>query len=350
MTFFEKRAYYRLIFVLLMFALVILMIFAATIGAANISFSQAINILLSKLPLIRNIISCGYIDNTHAIIVLNLRLPRIILAALAGAGLSIVGAVFQGIFRNPMADPYVLGISSGASAGAALAIAAGAEYIFMGFGLVTISSFIGALFSIIVVYSVARVGTKVPTTTLLLSGIAMNFLLSSVVSLIMFFNRNRLDRIVFWMMGSFAASDMKRILLLFPLLIGSTLLIYSYSRDLNIISTGEDIAKSLGIEVEKTKKILIALCSAIVASCVAVSGVIGFAGLIIPHIVRMMFGSDNRVLIPFSMIVGAIFMVVCDTIARIAMPPLEIPVGAITSIFGAPYFIFLLQKYKRKEL
>lgn len=350
MTFFDKRAYYRSVFVLLIFVLLVVMVFAVTVGAANISFSTAISILMSRLPLIGKMVSSDHIDNTHAIIVLNLRLPRIIVAALVGAGLSIVGAVFQSIFRNPMADPYVLGISSGASAGAALAIAAGAEYLFMGFGIVTVSSFIGALFSIFIVYSVAKVGTKVPTTTLLLSGIAMNFLLSSAVSLIMFFNRNRLDKIVFWMMGSFAASDIKRIILLSPLIIIASLFIYSFSRDLNIISTGEDIARSLGIEVEKSKKMLIALCSVLVACCVAVSGVIGFAGLIIPHIARIMFGSDNRVLLPFSMVTGAIFMVVCDTIARIVIPPVEIPVGAITSIFGAPYFIILLQKYKRKEL
>lgn len=348
MIFVEKRAYIRLILILSTIALIVLMILSATIGVADISFMEAIRIMLTKIPFIGNLIPINDIDYAHMIIVLNLRFPRIILAALVGAGLSVVGAALQGMFKNPMADPHVLGISSGASLGATIAIVAGLEYAFWGVGIITLFAFIGSISTIICVCSVARVGSKLPATTLLLSGVAFSFMLSSLVSIIMIFNRNQVERIVFWIMGSVSAASWKQIALLFPVVFGSVAVIMAFSRELNVMLTGEETAKSLGIEVERVKKYLIIVCSILVAACVSVSGIIGFVGLIIPHTVRLITGSDHRGVLPFSVVGGAIFMVVCDTIARNAVPPVEIPVGAITSIIGAPYFIYLLYKNKKK--
>lgn len=348
MIFVEKRGLIRLILAASFIVLIILIVLSATIGVATISFLDAVRIMLSKIPGIGSLMRSDNIDTTHRMIVLNLRLPRIILSALVGAGLSIVGAALQGMFKNLMADPYVLGISSGASLGATIAIVAGLEYTFLGVGLITVFAFLGSILTIICVYNIARVGNKVPATTLLLSGIALSFLLSSVVSIIMIFNRNQVERIVFWVMGSVSAASWNQIGLLFPVVCAGAAAIIAFSRDLNVMSTGEETAKSLGIEVERVKKLLILICSVLVAACVSVSGVIGFVGLIIPHTVRLLAGSDHRALLPFSVIGGAVFMVVCDTIARNAVPPVEIPVGAITSMFGAPYFIFLLYKNKKK--
>jgi iron complex transport system permease protein len=348
MIFFEKKALIKLTLFCLIIALLIIIVLSAAIGVADISFLTAIRIMLSKIPGIGNLMLPENIDGTHMKIVLDLRLPRIIVSALVGAGLSIVGAALQGMFKNPMADPYVLGISSGASLGAAIAIVVGLEYTFLGIGYKTLFAFFGALATIICVYNISRVGNKVPTITLLLSGVALSYLLSSIVSIIMIFNRNQTEQIVFWILGSVSASSWEQVMLMFPVVFLGIIAIISFSKDLNVISTGEETAKSLGIEVEKVKKLLILICSVIVASCVSVSGVIGFVGLIIPHTVRLVVGSDHRALLPFSVIGGAAFMVVCDTIARNAIPPVEIPVGAITAMFGAPYFIFLLYKNKKK--
>ncbi len=350
MTFIERRKVFSIVLTVFFIALIALIILSATVGVANISFVDAVRIMLGKIPAVGRLVPSDGIENAYAVIVLKLRLPRIILSALVGAGLSVVGAVFQGMFKNPMADPYVLGISSGASLGATIAIVAGLQYTLMGLGFITVFAFLGSMFSIIFVYNIARLGSKVPTDTLLLSGIALNFMLSSLVSIIMIFNRNQVEGIVFWIMGSVSAASWKQAGILFPVLCVGIIVIWAFSRDLNVISTGEEAAKSLGIEVERVKKLMISVCSVIIATCVSVSGVIGFVGLIIPHTVRLLVGSDHRALIPFSVVGGAIFLVICDTVARNAVPPVEIPVGAITSVFGAPYFIFLLYRNKKKVL
>ncbi len=346
--FYEKRGLIRLVFIFSIVALFGLIILSATQGVANISFMKALRCILCKIPLLGSLIPTNDIEPTQMLIVLNYRLPRIILSALVGAGLSLVGAALQGMFKNPMADPYVLGISSGASLGATIAIVAGLEYTFMGMGVTTFFAFIGSLLTISAVYRVARVGNSVPTTPLLLAGMVFTFMLSSLVSVMMIFNRNQVEKIVFWIMGSVSAASWSQIGMVFPIVLLGTIVIMSFSRDLNIMLTGEETANSLGVEVERVKKYLLLVCSVIVAACVSVSGIIGFVGIIIPHTVRLIAGSDHRGLLPFSIIGGAAFMVICDTIARIAVPPVEIPVGAVTSIFGAPYFIYLLTKSKKK--
>lgn len=348
MTFVEKKRHYYIIFTFMLLILLFLIIFSSMLGVADISFKDATLILMSKIPIIGPLLPLDHINPAHFTIILSIRLPRIILAGLVGMALSVTGATFQGMFKNPMAEPYVLGISSGAALGATIAMVIGIPSFGFFFSGVTLFAFIGALLTIFIVYSIARVGNKVPVITLLLAGISINYLLSSIISLMMLFNRNQIEQVVFWLMGSVSAAGWNHVILLAPFVLVITLLIQFFARDLNLMLMGEDTAKSLGVDVESLKKILLVLCSILVAVTVSVSGIIGFVGLIIPHTVKLIIGADYRTLIPFSVLGGAIFMIISDTIARTIIPPTEIPVGAITSLFGAPYFIYLLIKRKKQ--
>lgn len=249
-----------------------------------------------------------------------------------------------------MADPYVLGISSGSALGASIAIVLGFQITMIGISGVTILAFLFAILTTFLVYNIAKVGTKLPTNILLLAGVSVSFLLSSLISLIMIFNREQVEQIVFWTMGSLSSASWKEVLSLLPLVIISSIVIMNYSRDLNVMLTGDETANSLGIEVDRVKKFLLIISSIIIASCVSVSGIIGFVGLIIPHMIRILVGPNHKVLLPFTTLGGAIFMIISDTLARTLVPPAEIPVGAITSIFGAPYFIYLLIQNKKKVI
>ncbi len=350
MTFMQKKKYYKTAFTLGVVILLLAGAGAANLGTASISFSQTVLIMLSRIPLINTFVSLQGIKDTSVIIILNLRLPRIVLASLVGAGLSVVGTSFQGIFKNPMADPYILGISSGAALGATLAVVSGIEANVLGLSFTAVCAFSCAIVTTVVVYNIAKIGNKVPVITLLLSGIAISSFISSIISLIMTFRRDNIERIIMWTLGGLNAASWDQVKLVFPAVVITTLVLYMFSRDLNIMLLGEESAKNLGIEVEKVKKIILVLCTLMVAAVVSVSGIIGFAGLIIPHAVRMLFGADNRVVIPFSALGGAIFLIICDTIARSLVPPVEIPLGIVTSIFGVPFFIYLLYRSKKKVL
>lgn len=344
----KKNSYYSITFIIMACMLFISIILSSTLGVANITFSKSMQILMSKIPFINKLLNVDNISETHKLIIINIRLPRIILSALIGAGLSVVGCVFQAIFKNPMADPYVLGISSGSALGASISIVMGFSSMALGIAGTTLFAFIGAIFTTVLVYFIAKTGTKLPTNTLLLAGVSVSFLFSSINSLIMIFNRDRVEQIVFWTMGSLASATWKQVISLFLFVIIGFILIIIYSRDLNLMLMGDETACSLGIEVNFVKKFLLIVSSIIIASCVSVSGVIGFVGLIVPHITRMIVGPNHKVLIPFSTLGGAIFMIICDTLSRILAPPAEIPVGAITALFGAPYFIYLLIKNKKR--
>ncbi|OPJ55392.1 FecCD family ABC transporter permease [Alkalithermobacter paradoxus] len=350
MAYIQKKKYYKILFTICLAILLFLIIASSTLGVADISLKQAISILGSRLPIIENFISLENIRSNHVTIIFNIRLPRIILSSLVGIGLSVSGAAFQGMFKNPMADPYVLGISSGAALGATIAIVLGIQSSLLGLSGVTIMAFVGAITAGFIVYNIARVGNKVPVVTLLLAGVTLSFLLSSIISIIMIFNRQQVDKIVFWIMGSISAASWNHVITVFPFVTIGSFIIAFFARDLNIFLMGDESARSLGVEVEKLKKTLLFLTSIIVAATVSVSGVIGFVGLIIPHTIRLLLGPDHRVLIPFSALGGAIFMIISDTLARTLIPPTEIPVGAITSLFGAPYFIYLLIKSKKQVI
>jgi iron complex transport system permease protein len=275
----------------------------------------------------------------------NLRLPRIVLCVLIGAVLSVSGATYQAVFRNPLTDPYVLGISSGASLGAAVAILLGLESSFFGVGLMALGT---ALITVLLIYKIASIGNRMHTATLLLTGVCFTFLATAVVSFLMVINQDKMDRIIFWTMGSFSTVAWSDVLILLPVAVLGIAVVLFHSRDLNLLLVGSETAKSLGVEVERVKKILLFCTTLMVAFAVSACGVIGFVGLVVPHCVRLVVGSDNRLIIPYSVVAGGIFLLLCDTLARTVLMPSEIPVGSVTALVGAPMFIYLLYKSKKR--
>ncbi|MCC3145866.1 iron chelate uptake ABC transporter family permease subunit [Halanaerobium sp. Z-7514] len=289
------------------------------------------------------------ISRTSAIILAEIRLPRIILSFIVGAGLAAAGTVFQGVIRNPMVDPYIIGISAGAGTGVMLALLLGIEIVFWNFSAVPAFAFLGALLTVFLVYNLAKVGNKLPVLTFLLAGVAVSFILNSVMSFLMVIRTENLQQIVYWLMGSLAGSDWAAIKMILPyFIIGMVVIIY-YLKDLNIILLGEESAGHLGVNVEKVKIILLGAASLITASVVSVSGSIGFIGLVVPHIARMIIGPDHRKLMPLAVLLGGAFLLITDSLARTIMAPLELPVGIITAMVGGPYFIYLLRR-KTKDI
>jgi iron complex transport system permease protein len=327
--------------------LLTIIIFASTIGVADIRFSDALKIISSKIPLINKMINLDQMKASSILIVLNIRLPRIILAGIVGIALATSGVVFQAIFKNPMADPYILGISSGAAFGATLAIIFGISFSFFGLSMISIGAFLGAMGTTFLVYNIARLNNRTPVITLLLSGIAISFFLSALINLLMTMNNDQVEKIVFWTMGSVSSASWKSVgISIIPVVLGVSVFVF-FSKELNVILMGEETAQNLGIDVESIRKLLLGVASIVSAAVVAVSGIIGFVGLIVPHAMRLIVGPDHKRLFPYTIISGAIFMIVADTISRIALNPTEIPIGVITSLIGAPYFVFLLVKNKK---
>jgi len=327
--------------------LFVIIIFASTIGVADIKFNDALKIISSKIPFLKNFINLDQMKASSILIVLNIRLPRIILAGIVGIALATSGVVFQAIFKNPMADPYILGISSGAAFGATLVIILGISYSFFGLSMISVGAFIGAMVTTFLVYNIARLNNRTPVITLLLSGIAISFFLSALINLLMTMNNDQVEKIVFWTMGSVSSASWKSVgISIFPVIIGVSIFVY-FSKELNVILMGEETAQNLGIDVETIRKLLLGVASIVSAAVVAVSGIIGFVGLIVPHAMRMIVGPDHKRLFPYTIISGAVFMIIADTISRTILNPTEIPIGVITSLIGAPYFIFLLVKNKK---
>ncbi|MBQ9546395.1 MAG: iron ABC transporter permease [Bacteroidales bacterium] len=284
-------------------------------------------------------------DLPHSEIFWQLRLPREVLALLVGATLSICGAAYQSLFRNPLTDPYILGVSSGASLGAAVAILLGFEAYFYGVGL---SALVTSLLTVVLIYRIASIGNRLHTTTLLLTGVCLTLLIGALVSFLMVMHHDKMDRIIFWTMGSFASASWMDIAIVAPVAIVGIVLLLVYAKDLNILLAGGDEAQSLGVETEKVKRIILFVTTLMVAFSVASCGVIGFVGLIVPHAVRLVMGPDNRRLMPVAVFVGALFMLLCDTAARTLFQPSELPVGSLTAIVGAPLFIYMLYRNKNQ--
>jgi len=330
------------ILLLLLFAIVFLGIM---IGAVGISPRNIICILINKLSL--GTLFNGIGTDVEKTIIIDVRTPRVILALLVGMGLGIAGACMQGIFRNPMAEPYILGISAGAGFGAALAIVFGIGKIFGALSIPAMA-FIGAVLSMFFVYNIARTDGKIPTETLLLSGIAIGFLLQAGTSFLKIIAEEyTLKTVVLWLMGSCSMACWKDIgIIILPLIFGIILICF-FSFELDIFQFGEEAASHLGVEVERIKNLLLLATCLITAFSVAFAGVIGFVGLIIPHIIRLIIGPSHRALLPTSALAGGIFLVFCDILARSIKPPTEIPIGIITAIIGAPYFIYLLRRRKK---
>ncbi len=335
----EKKTHLTLI--LLALLCLILMFISCIVGSGSISVSDSIKVLLS--PFFTT--DAEQINQGVRYIIFNIRIPRTLFATLAGAGLSVCGLAFQSIFRNPLSDPYILGVSSGASLGATLAIVLGLENIFLG---ISGMSFIFAFLSIFIIIKIASYGNRIHTTTLLLAGISINFLASAFISLLMMLNQEQIEKIVFWTMGSLSNISYNSLIgVSIAVVIGILCITYN-ARALNALLIDTQTAKSLGVNVERTKRIILLICTLMVALIVSESGVIGFIGLVVPHIVRLIIGSDNRRMIPFSILGGIIFMLSSDIISRTLIPPAEIPVGSITALIGSPFFIYLLFNAKKR--
>lgn len=328
--------------------LIAIVIISCGFGSVRIDFINSFKILLSKIPFINEFVSLEGIKESHIKIVANLRLPRIMLALFTGGALAVVGCSFQGIFKNPMADPFVLGISSGAALGATVGFIFNFNKTILGFTGVSIFAFIGAIITVLVVLKISAIGKKLPTTTLLLAGISINYLLASLMSLMMLLNREKLERVYLWTLGSFSTSNWKEVGVIAPCVTICSIILMAYKEELNLMLLGDEAASSLGIDVNKTKRIILGISSIMVAVVVSATGIIGFVGLIIPHIIRIINGPDHKRLIPLAMLVGAIFMIICDTIARTIISPAELSVGIITSLFGVPFFLFLLYQNKKR--
>ncbi len=342
----NKNRYGFILFLLSILLILSVGVFS-TIGTANISIIDTFKIVGSKIPVIKNYIDISYIEKSYETIIWSIRLPRVFLGILVGASLSMAGAAFQGMFKNPMADPYVIGISSGAALGATIAIIIKADVSFLNMSTISLFAFIGALVSVMAVYNIARIKNRVPITTLLLSGIAIGQFLTAIMSFLMVIYNKDMTKIIYWTLGSLSGKGWEPLLKIFLPTIISMILINFFSRDLNIMLTGEESAQSLGVDVEKTKVYILLLGTFMTSMAVSVSGIIGFVGLIIPHIVRLILGPDHRILLPASALIGGIFMIFADTIARTIISPVEIPVGIITAIFGGPFFIYLLMTKKK---
>lgn len=280
-------------------------------------------------------------DATSNLILLKIRLPRILLAALVGFTLSLGGLVFQALLRNPLADPFILGVSSGSALGAISGIVLG-----FGFSLgIPLMSFGGALLTVILVLLLGTRAMGLESSTILLTGVIVNAFFTAVIMFFVSISSDaRLHTMLFWLYGDLSQSRFTQSMVLAPVILVAAVILYGFARDLNIITSGEEVALQLGVDVDRTKMICLVLVSLITGLVVSFSGLIGFVGLMVPHLGRMAFGSDHRLLIPVSCLGGAIFLVASDTAARTLISPSELPVGVITAFMGAPFFITLLRK------
>lgn len=328
--------------------LVLAMVLASGIGAVRITPSDVVRIILSRMP---GVALAPTWVQTHETILWNIRLPRVVMASLVGMSLSVAGAAYQGLFKNPLAEPSVLGVSSGAALGGAVAIAFLEAVQVRHVGPVPVFAFLGGLAAVTLVYRLAAVGRRVPVVGLLLAGVAVGSFAISMVSLILYLTKpHARDAIIFWMMGGLGAANWVKVGWLLPYLAVGAGLLLLYGRELNAMLMGEESAGYLGVEVERVKRVVLTAGTLMTAAAVAFCGTIGFVGLIVPHLVRFLVGPDHRYLLPASALAGGTVLVLADTLARSIMGGQEIPVGLVMAAVGGPFFLWLLrQKLKPQD-
>lgn len=327
--------------------LLILVCFGTGIGSSYINPKLVIGIILNK---IFNIALPSGVEANHVSIIWILRFPRVLLALIIGGSLGISGCCIQSILRNPLASPYTIGVSSGASFAVALAIIFKLYIPFMGKMTLMIVGLTSAILTVlIVIYFAERVDKYLSNHTIILVGIVFSLFINSLLTIVIALAHEEMKQIILWQMGSLALRSWSYVILLLPFFIVGIAGIMYHVKELDILFLGDDSAKSLGVEVKKVRKRLIFFSSILIGSSVAVSGTIGFIGLVTPHIVRKMFGPKHKVVIPMSIVIGGGFLVITDLIARTIISPSEIPVGAITSLIGAPFFAFVYFSKRRKN-
>ncbi len=322
---------------LLLVILILSIVLSVNMGRAEIGIGELVKIVAGKISGKEKLLAG--ISESYRAIVWDIRLPRILTAVLVGSGLAVSGAVFQSLLMNPLADSYTMGISTGAAFGAAMAIHLN---LFMpGIELpITLCAFAGALLTLGIVVFIARIKGYLNSANLVIAGIIVSSILSAAISFIKSASGEHVAAIVSWLMGSLAARSWKHVAMGFPIITVCVLVCIYFSEDLNIMCAGEQASRSLGIDTQKLRRIFLVCGALITAVCVSVSGIIGFVGLIVPHMLRFAIGSDNRILIPLSALMGGVLLLVADTGARVMMD-VEIPVGVLTTLLGGPFFIYI---------
>ncbi len=329
-----KNLQWVLIF-LLVFSLPFIIGVSTGMGYIKIPFLEVFNLIFNKL------FTHTDINNINTVVVIDVRLPRILIAAIVGGGLAVSGVVFQAILLNPLADPYTLGVSTGAAFGASLAILftiiTGTVF------SVSLFAFICAVLTLFFVIYLSSGSGGISSNNLILSGIIVSAILSAGISFIKYIADEQVSLIIFWLMGSFSAATWADVILTSAFVFIGFIVSVFYSRDLNLIAMGEKSASSLGVNTKQVTIILLITASMVAAICVSVSGIIGFIGLLVPHIIRSVTGPDNRKLLPLSFLAGAIILLSADTITR-AVLPVEIPIGVLTALIGGPFFCYVFKK------
>ncbi|HEX9657267.1 MAG TPA: iron ABC transporter permease [Bacteroidota bacterium] len=303
---------------------------ALSVGSVSVSFSDVVRALFGDANL----------STSTKTIVLDIRLPRILLAIIVGGGLSVAGVAFQAILRNPLAEPYILGISSGGTVGAMLAIGLS----FGGLLMLPLSSFLGALIVTILVYRLAHRHGRLDSTALLLSGIMVGAFVNAIILLFAALFNQEMRYTLLWLLGNLSTANLSQVAVVVPVVLLSAGILFFLAPQFNLIATGDETAEQLGVDVARIRRLSYLLGSLVTGVVVSVSGVIGFVGLIIPHICRLSLGPDHRLLFPASFLFGGIFLLWADVISRTVIAPTEIPVGVITAAIGAPLFVYLLRR------
>ncbi|MEN8139739.1 MAG: iron ABC transporter permease [Thermodesulfobacteriota bacterium] len=337
-----SHRYWLLLLAGLLLVTLATVIVSTGMGYIEVSTADIIRVIMARLGGSQTVVAG--LDQAVPFVVMDVRLPRILTAALVGAGLAMSGVVYQGILLNPLADPYTLGVSSGAAFGASLALLA--NITMLGHFSVPLFAFAGAVATLFVVLYLSTFNGQMSANTLILSGVIVGAILSAGISFLKFLANEQVAVIIFWLMGSFASRSWSDVgLVALALLIASTISLY-YGRDLNIMSLGGRSADALGVETARTRKVLLLTASLLTAVCVAVSGIIGFVGLIVPHLMRFLVGPDNRKLLPVSILAGATLMLMADTLTR-AVLPAEVPIGVLTALIGGPFFCLIFRRRQR---
>ena len=335
-----------LILFLLTVILATAIVIATGMGFLKISPMEVLQVLLARIT--GNVLP-DTINTVFPLVIMDVRLPRILTSAIVGGGLAVAGGVFQAILLNPLADPYTLGISSGAAFGASMVL------ILTLFGItvptfvsVPLFAFLGAMGTLFVVFALASPQNRFSSNTLILSGVIVASILSAGIGFIKYLADEKVGIIIFWLMGSFVGKTWVDMILTLSFTLPGLFVILYFARDLNIMALGERTAETLGIETGKTRKILLVWASLITAICVSVSGIIGFVGLIVPHLLRLLLGPDNRILLPACFLGGAILLLCADTITRAVLPS-ELPIGILTSLIGGPFFCYIFRRRQRGQ-
>ncbi|MFD0420147.1 FecCD family ABC transporter permease [Streptomyces sp. NPDC127108] len=324
-------------------ALLLLALLSAGIGAYDIPLGDVLASVQHRMGL-----GGHALDRVGESVLWNVRLPRVVLALLVGASLGCAGALMQGVFGNPLAEPGVIGISSGAAVGAVASIALGLS--FFGNWTVTVCAFVAGLATVLLVYVLSREGGRTEVVTLILTGIAVNAFAGALIGLFLFFADNaQVTQITFWQLGSLAQATWPKVLAVLPCAAAGLLVAPLYARKLDLLALGERPARHLGVDVERLRMVLVLVVALLTAAAVAVAGIITFVGLLVPHLLRMAAGPGHRFLVPGSALGGAVVLVGADLAARTVAAPAELPLGVLTALFGSPFFFWLLRRTRRKQ-